>query len=259
VTAILGFNCIDGVLMLADTEETTSVDTKSECEKLRHLTLPYGQVLLGGAGDSHFIEYAMRQFCLSFLQRARTWEQIEEDLNEFATRIVNETVGQYRGFPIEATPGGIEMLVAVHSNGETRLFNWLRTVVVPIRNHTHASIGVGTIQTHPMLEDTRFSVPAKTMLLYGVHIMRQTKRIVRGCGGKTEGIALHSNGTRTHFFTEVTSQTESLIVKVNVLVNQGAWFLIGETLADDSDFNKAVAVIPIQIKELREEYRRIVG
>jgi 20S proteasome alpha/beta subunit len=34
MTAILGFNYLDGVLMMADTEETTSFAIKSETDKL---------------------------------------------------------------------------------------------------------------------------------------------------------------------------------------------------------------------------------
>ncbi len=73
--------------MLADTEETTSQETKSECDKLRHFVLPYGQMLIGGAGDSHFIEYAMRQITLSLLQQPRSWPEIENDLNSLSHRI----------------------------------------------------------------------------------------------------------------------------------------------------------------------------
>ena len=65
MTAILGMNYLDGVLMLADTEETTSSATKSECDKLYRFTFPIGTVITGGAGDATLIEYAnqeMHQF-----------------------------------------------------------------------------------------------------------------------------------------------------------------------------------------------------
>lgn len=258
MTAILGFSCVDGVLMLADTEETTSRDTKSECDKLRYFALPHGQVLLGGAGNSHFIEYAMWQLSLSFLQTARKWAEIEKDLNAFAKKMIHEMFGPYRGLAAEAIPDGIEMLIAVYSSGEVRLFNWQGSVVIPIGNYQHTSIGAGVIQMHPMLRDIRFSVPVRTMLFYGVQIMRQTKRIVQGCGGKTEAIALNSDGSRTHFFTYVTSRLEEFIERVSIMV-QSNWILIAGLSSNDEDFDKAVATVPVQIKELRKEYREIVG
>jgi 20S proteasome alpha/beta subunit len=36
MTAIVGFTCFDGVLLMADSEETTSIYTKSDCDKMHH-------------------------------------------------------------------------------------------------------------------------------------------------------------------------------------------------------------------------------
>jgi hypothetical protein len=64
MTAIIGFNYLDGALMLADTEETLGTDAKSECDKLSPFNFAIrckdgkqkvAMVVTGGAGDSHLI------------------------------------------------------------------------------------------------------------------------------------------------------------------------------------------------------------
>ena len=61
VTAIVGFNYLDGVLMLADTEESLGEGAKSECDKLYRFSFPGGTVIAGGAGDSHLIDCANQE------------------------------------------------------------------------------------------------------------------------------------------------------------------------------------------------------
>jgi 20S proteasome alpha/beta subunit len=65
MTAILGLNYLDGVLMMADTEETTSTATKSECDQLYRFTFPIGTVITGGAGDGQRRLWRFRLFDLA--------------------------------------------------------------------------------------------------------------------------------------------------------------------------------------------------
>jgi hypothetical protein len=60
MTAIIGFTCFDSVLMMADTEESTT-QGKSSCDKLYHFPSPSGYVLTGGARDAHLIDCANQE------------------------------------------------------------------------------------------------------------------------------------------------------------------------------------------------------
>ncbi len=163
-------------------------------------------------------------------------------------------MGQYEGFAKEIVPEWIDLLIAVQSVGQVHLFKWANNAVIPVAE-SHASIGVGAMQIDPMLRDTRFSVPARAMLLFGLHIMRQTKRIVRGCGGNIEGVALHPNGGRTHFFSETTSRIEEFIALLTDYTNKRIWMLIAALSDNDEEFDKISGSIPSEIKELRQRYR----
>lgn len=257
VTAILSLICTDGVLMLADTEETLSKESKSECDKLRNYLCPHGQVLLGAAGDSQLCEFAMRQIGLSLLQQERTWEEIETDLNELNHRIFRETIGIYQGLPADIIPNWIEMLIAVQTKNQVRVFEWRHTAVVPISG-LHVSIGAGVTQMHPLLRDMQFSIPARCMLLLGVNIMRQTKRMVQGCGGKTEAVALHPTGSRTHYFSETTSKVEKFAEALSIQINELWWVLVTDPWGEKGDFSTLSAEFSKNMQGFREEYQRIM-
>jgi len=196
VTAILGFNCTDGLLFLADTEETIGA-TKSECEKLQRLTLPCGVVVLGGAGDSDWIDYATFRAPQRLLQKPFSgWANIHEEVNEFAKRITKEMVGAYKGFDPLSVPT-IEMLIGVQpfKNG-VQMYRWRSNIATPITGPS-VSVGCGITQMNPMLSDLQdakynpYSVSGscEAMLFHGVRIMRQTKRTVQSCGKRTEALA----------------------------------------------------------------------
>lgn len=61
MTAVIGLSFLDGILMMADTEESTSVYTKSECDKLYRFLFPAGTVVTGGAGESFLIDCANQE------------------------------------------------------------------------------------------------------------------------------------------------------------------------------------------------------
>ncbi len=182
MTAIVGLNCTDGVLLLADTEETISQESKAECDKLSILQFPHGRMLLGGAGTAHFIHYAEQAIQREFLQTARNWPEILVDVNGLYKKINKETLGFYKGFAREYIPDGIDLLTAINADGQTVLFCWENASVVAVEPRAHASIGCGIYQTHALLRDLNLRMGADGMLFYGVRLMRQAKRGVVGVG-----------------------------------------------------------------------------
>jgi hypothetical protein len=110
MTAILGMNYLDGVLLMADTEEFLGGDAKSECDKLYRFTFPIGMkagtVITGGSGDSHLIECANQEmhqlFAMGKMKIADVAPKPDEilaALNIFADNFFQETTAQYRGLP----------------------------------------------------------------------------------------------------------------------------------------------------------------
>ena len=255
MTAIVGLNCTDGVLLLADTEETISQESKSECDKLSVLQFPHGRMLMGGAGTSHFIEYAEQTIERDFLKSVRTWPEILVDANALYKKINKETLGFYKGFARDYIPDGIELLTAINASGQTVLFRWQDASVVAVDPRAHDSIGCGIYHTHALLRDLNLRLGADGMLFYGVRLMRQAKRGVVGVGGKTEAIVLHHDGTVGVFSTGVTSQIEDLISEIDAFTHRSFLSLIADVYSKDEEFENLLSQVTGRIREYRQRFR----
>jgi hypothetical protein len=265
MTAILGFNCTDGILLLADTEENFGHYNKSECEKLERLLLPHGVMVLGGAGDSHLIQYASFRARERLLQRPFTgWAEVHDELNNFSKRITAESIGTYKGFDLSALPN-LEMLIGVQAlNNGVRMFRWTNNTVVPITGLS-ASIGAGITQMHPMLSDLNSPIynpysntgSCEAMLLHGVRIMRQTKRAIQGCGKRTEAIALTIDNQTRHFGLGNIERLERIVEDFEQFGSGTLAQLISWDMSGD-EFEKHLASVPEVLRQLRREYTQTV-
>ena len=266
MTAILGFTYLDGVLMMADTEETTSSSTKSECEKLFRCTFPIGTVVTGGAGDSHLIEYANQELHKFFIrgggqrpERKSTPDELLEALNEFARKFFRETATPYRGFATELVPN-FEMLIALNYDKKSYLFHWVDNRVVWIRQHI--SIGTGMTQLHPMLRDFQFSATKETTLFMGLRMMFHAKRTVQAVGGKTEALALQNDGATHYFGLETTQKVENLVTNFEQFLNKFVYTLVSNISTDVPELEENVSAnlqgIPELLRQYRERYRMIM-
>ena len=257
MTAIVGLQCTDGVLLLADTEETISQESKGECDKLSLLQLPQGRVLIGGAGLSHFIEYAQQTIERDFLVSSRSWPEILVDANTLFRKINRDTLGFYKGFASELVPEGIALLTAVNSNGHTTLYRWQNDSVVAVDPRKHDSVGCGIHQTYALLREINIRMGADAMLFYGVRVMKQAKRRVNGVGGKTEAVVLHHDGTAGYFSTGVTTQIEELIAEVDTFSSGSFLSLIADVYSKDEEFEHLLSQVADKIRDYRKRYRQL--
>lgn len=268
MTAILGLNYLDGVLMMADTEETTSAATKSECDKLYRFTFPIGTVITGGAGDSHLIDYANQQLQHYFstggpqtADKKATPEEIWKGLRTFSQDFFKETIAPYKGLAAELVPS-FEMLIAINYEKQSYLFHWAENRVTFIPRSQHASIGSGLIQLHPMLRDVQFAATKETMLFLGVRMMFHAKRIVQGVGAKTEAIALQNDGVTTYFGLDVTKRVEDLVVNFEQFITKFVYLPVSNVSYSVKELDRNVAEsfkeIPTLLHQYRENYRQII-
>ncbi len=268
MTAILGLNYLDGVLMMADTEETTSNFTKSECDKLYRFTFPIGTVITGGAGDSHLIEHANQELHQFFARGGAqtpntksTPEDILAGLNSFARQFFRETIGEYQGLDPALVPI-FQMLLAVNYEKQSYLFRWANNTVVWIPSSQHTSIGSGAIQIHPMLRDVQFSATKECMLFLGLRMMFHAKRSVHGVGGKTEAIALQNDGVTHYFGVDGTQKVENLVINFEQflikLIYTGVSSIFSPAKDLEENVEKTFAQVPGLLHQYRDGYRKIM-
>lgn len=269
MTAIVGFTCTDGVLLLSDTEETTSGFTKSDCDKLYRFTFPDGTVLTGGAGNGHLIDCANQELHMFFatgksnkLDLPVDGELIRTALNEFAEDFFERTTASYAQAGMEPPPG-FEMLIAVNCRKkETLLFRWALNRVLWIAPSRHDCIGSGVIQMHPMLRDFQFVPTIETALFCGMRMMFHAKRIVQGVGGKTHAIALFNNGTTMYFGTENTEKIEELVSNFEGFLGKFVYISVSNVSKKfaeiEENASKAFADLPAILQQYRDRYKELL-
>jgi hypothetical protein len=243
MTAILGFNCSDGVLLFADTEVSIGDIAKVQGDKLRYIRCPHGMIITGGSGDVYDIEYANFRLERELLQEPMTSiDDIYLSLEGLLQNILD----------CHKRPLNIEMLLAVHPFGgtDTRMFTWRQDLLTLISPHKHRCAGSGVIQLDPLLRQIEFVGDSKAMLLYGVSLMLQTKRMVQGVGGNTEALLLTNGMTASlhGFGRDVAQQIEVLVAEMEDYSIRFVTPFIAGKADSEEQVDGALATIAVTLK-----------
>jgi 20S proteasome alpha/beta subunit len=250
VTIIAGFQCADGVMMCADTQETIMEITKCDTRKMRILGWPKPYALCGGAGDGDLVEFSM-DLLERDLGSCSTLAEADEFLNRTASRVFSKHVRAYAGFPKEFIPW-VSLLVAVRLQDETRLFKWSHNVARLIPKEQHVTIGWGDIQAVPLLREHNFSLAAEDMFFFAVRIMHKVKQLVPGCGGKTQAFVLKNDGSLAWWTTESIEKIERLADELDICLMNFMYFVSSKKQPDERQMKKVLE----ELKQFRERYLR---
>lgn len=263
MTAIVGLRYFGGVLMFADSEESFGTIGKSESDKL--CRFPFGDVngvgtvIIGGAGDAHFIDCANQELT-RFLQDEFDPEiGLDANLSTFAARFWLESIEPFKGFDRDYIPE-FDLLITVNYRHRSELFCWRKNKVLYVGGST--SIGSGEIQIHPMLRDLQFSANLESMLFYGVRLLRHAKRLVQGVGGHTEAIALDDKGVSTIYGRNTIKRIEDLELNLDEFVHKAMYLSVSnitETVKNvDKNVEDFLQKLPGVIHQYRENYKSIL-
>jgi hypothetical protein len=270
MTAILGFTCTDSVLMMADTEETTSHYTKSDCDKLYRFNSPSGTIITGGAGDAHLLDcanQALQQYFASGLPDTPdiplTGQIVLDALNSFAQKFFSETTARYAASGMNPLPE-FQLLIAVNIHKkQTLLFKLSRNEVLWLPPSRHECIGSGVLQLHPMLRDFQFVTTKETALFCGFRMMYQAKRIIQGVGGRTEAMALLNDGATIYFGTDNISRIEELAVNFEEFLGKFVYTSVSNVSSEfpeiDENCEKGFANVPGLLKQYRDKYKELLN
>jgi len=257
VTVIAGFQCSDGILLCADSEETIGEESKSQTRKIATNASHFSHIAIGGAGDSALIDYVQQKLIRDMLDERPSWDAFEGWLNNYANTVFTDHVQPYAYFPSDRIPEDVEFLVALRMDEESRLFKWERNFAYAVPPKTHTSIGFGTLQSRSELSNLeRISLPAHQMLFYAVRAMLKVKQTVQYCGGNTEVVQLHNGGMLSPFRTSEIQAIEHMVEEVDFFVLQRVLRLIARPISAKSDQE-----LDAQVKALRdfnETYQQLV-
>jgi hypothetical protein len=269
MTAIIGFTCFDSVLMMADTEESTT-QGKSSCDKLYHFASPSGYVLTGGAGDAHLIDCANQELATFFAKGlpgrpadAPLMPQLILDgLNIFAQKFFKETTEAYQAAGLDPAPE-FEMLIAVNVLKKgTFLFKLYLNKVLWITAPNHKVIGCGDLVIHPMLRDFQLVPQKETALFCGIRMMYHAKNTVPGVSGKTDAVALLNTGDMLFYGTSNTALIEGLVANFEEYVDKFVYTSVSnvsKAFAEiDDNCEKSFQHVPDILKQYRDKYKKLL-
>jgi hypothetical protein len=259
VTIIAGFQCTDGMLMCADTEQTIGRESKSQAHKIQ--VLPFGEltVAVGGSGDSALCDFVTRGIFKVLQHCKNNVDEVEGELRKYCKKIFNENIRVWRGFDKDLVPE-VSFLIAISSTNGSRMFKWENNLFSVLYPQQHASIGVGIIQSETLMEDIQFYYPSRQMFFFAVRMMQKVKQLVQGCGGNTEVVFL-KHGAKFHWrpgLFEI-QKVENVSSKAEEFINYYALsFIAGIVDENMPDDKAAVHLHGDVLKKLRTEYAELL-
>ncbi|HKR10918.1 MAG TPA: hypothetical protein VJT15_02580 [Pyrinomonadaceae bacterium] len=256
MTAIVGFQCSDALLMCADSEQSIGTDSKSQIRKIDSFAIGGAGVAIGGAGDMDLIEYVKHQLEQGLRREIPTPENADAWMESFAKNIWKTVIRPCRGLPPEHIPGA-DFLIGLQLQGEPTLYKWERNLIHPLPRVSHTSIGSGRVQSEALLADLdSLYLPAHQMLLYAVRVMLRVKQLVQGCGGITEAVLLLNDGLIMRPATRQIGNIENLAESMDrTLLNRGVSLIAG---AVHTDVQTDLDELTDTLKRFRASYEKIV-
>src|SRR6185369_5277601 len=97
VTIIAAFQCRDGLLMCADSEQGIGDQIKSQTRKIRLFKASRYSVGIGGSGDGSLIDYIQYELRQRIALERPEWKSVDSWLRAFSVDMWRTCIGPYRG------------------------------------------------------------------------------------------------------------------------------------------------------------------
>jgi hypothetical protein len=192
MTIALGILADDGVVLAADTEESTGY-LKNETTKILNVLggkdVLKGSAVISGAGDSGYVSAAMVGLADVFLDNKTLHsKELQEAFESYLRESYKDHIIPFSSYPQGERPA-IEMIIAHNRDGAQRLLISEKSVV--LKKHPYAAIGVGGIFAEIMLNRLWRFAEAKMTQVLAAYVVFMVKETIQGCGKYTQISTLH--------------------------------------------------------------------
>jgi hypothetical protein len=266
VTAISGFNCVDGVVISAETEETYA-DNKVYTHKLFPVLNPRWKVGIAGAGLGYLIDYAKDKI-LAALHAGITNNQ---DFNNSLISILDRLYGkEFKRFPV-ASPSDlrIQLLVNVqfpkeNTNpqmwAEPALFECQSNLVTKVNLGKCRILGTGELLKEMAEQFANWNLDVLLAEWASIYVIHEAKRRFGGVGGRTHTFSLMQDGKHRDRMRMDIMRTE-MILEIWARVNQLLVLSLSPTLTEDKakDFIDATRKWLINARHYLQKVERESG
>jgi hypothetical protein len=192
MTIAVGFQCDEGIVLCADTEETAG-DIKQWRRKVVLTGDPEGKhiVAFAGAGWTDYVLAAIEK-AIDGLGGCNGIEKIAHHLEEKLVGFFDGHLANWASFPAADRPS-VDLLIGVSvKDGPCGLFYYSGTSFYSTREK---AIGIGTILVNNLITEHKAGNEGLDDLCrLGVFVLSRAKKQVAYCGGDTNMILLRGSG-----------------------------------------------------------------
>jgi 20S proteasome alpha/beta subunit len=219
MTIALGILAQDGIVVAADTEESTGGYLKGETTKILQVFGDGPACLISGAGDSGYVESLMSELAeVFFIDKMRVHQPLQQAFEDCMKNFYSEHIIPFAAYSSQDRPV-VEMLIAYNRNNQRGLLVSEKSVV--FQKMPYAAVGCGSIFADILLNRLWQMADIKAVQVLAAYVLFMVKECVEGCGKLTQISALH--GSRV-----VTEGASSRLVPAPEAVTSMHWDEINE-------------------------------
>jgi hypothetical protein len=204
MTAIAGFNCVDGIVLAADTEESYGESgDKAYANKLFPVERKHANLCVAGAGTGYLIDYAKEKI-ISALEDTKNNAEFEIRLSEVLNALYADD-GEFRKYPV-ASPAylAIQLLVGVQFRKESDPSKWEESTLFECESNLVTQVplgrgrilGAGELLKETASQFTGWGLSAALAEWTSFYIIYEAKRRYGGIGGKTHTCTIWADGKK---------------------------------------------------------------
>jgi hypothetical protein len=193
VTIVAGFQCNEGIVLCADSQETISGYVKNYDGKIRTTIFHDASsvISIGGAGDTNYIKTAMDK-ALVGVGELKNIGDIEKLLEANLLDFFAKHLAPWAPYPSDERPA-VELLIGVSTKvGAFGLFHYSGT---SFRRTTSAAIGAGILLANSLIHPLTWKLQTlKELSSAALYILFRVKGQVDSCGGFTNLVLMRKGG-----------------------------------------------------------------
>ncbi|HLI61944.1 MAG TPA: hypothetical protein VKV05_00995 [Terriglobales bacterium] len=262
MTIALGFRCVDGIMLCADTQETYDNYIKRKQPKLTvkgTTDFPFGMdvdrthepspcaVFAGAGNDADFLDALIDKLWTAMERKGR------EGIDAMVEACENELIEQYGKF-VPLYPSGVPettLLVGIWSAVNDYELVKISGPVLK-RQIMLDTIGCGDLLATYITQ--RFVKPKSWLSIsvpVGLYVIDQVKKHVEGCGADTQLIVIRSTGRVESYTPQDAEQETDRLRKIDAVARE-MFGLTADYRGSDEEYNQLLAQATGRLRLLRQ-------
>lgn len=200
-----GFICKDGIVVAADTQETTGYAGYLKGEKLK---IDYSQqgtwsIAIVGAGDSNYVEMCAQKILNSCAITENSPCPTVHEIEAIGMEVFRTHFLPLNVYPANERPIASMLIAIQEKNGRTALVEWNGASFVSYYPCKFIGAGeqMGSHLARKVQLSNFFTNTALKVAGLAIYILDQVKATVETCGGNTDVVILQNDGHVRRIYT----------------------------------------------------------